>query len=104
MTAEKSLDSIQHEIAGERAGALGRSGRRLRVALDALQRFDGSVADAQQSDRVGRSKLVQIASDAFWLYVVQREALGLVDVEYVRREYGVPAEVWRYAGSGEPGR
>jgi hypothetical protein len=68
---------------------------RSRLALDALQRFDRRVADAQQSDPVARARLVKVASDAFWLYVVQREALGLVDAEYIRTEYGVPTDVWR---------
>ena len=44
---------------------------------------------------MARARLVKVASDAFWLYVVQREALGLVDAEYIRTEYGVPTEVWR---------
>jgi|SRR5581483_9054044 len=98
MTAEKSLDAINHEIAGEKAGALGRSGRKLRAALDNLERFDQRVVDKQRADAVARAGLVKAASDAFWLYVVQREALGLVDSEYIRREYAVPPEVWRRGG------
>ena len=95
MTSEKSLDSINHEIAGEKAGALGRSGRKLRQALDNLRRFEQRVVDKQRADPVARARLVKVASDAFWLYVVQREAIGLVDSEYIRREYAVPLDVWR---------
>jgi len=98
MTAEKSLDSINHEIAGEKAGALGRSGRKLRAALDNLQRFDRDVVHKQRTDPGARARLVKVASDAFWLYVVQREAIGLVDSEYIRKEYAVPLEVWRSVG------
>jgi Family of unknown function (DUF6665) len=98
MTEQKTLSSIEHEIAGEKAGALGRSGRKLRAALDNLQRFDRNRADRQRADSAARDKLVRAASDAFWLYVVQREAIGLNDSEYIRDEYGVPAEVWRRTG------
>ena len=97
MSEQKSLSSIEHEIAGERAGALGRSGRKLRAALDNLQRFDRNRAHIQPTDPVARDKLLRAASDAFWLYVVQREAIGLNDSEYIRNEYGVPPDVWRRA-------
>jgi hypothetical protein len=100
MNEEKSLSSIEHEIAGERAGSLGRSGRKLRAALDNLQRFDRNRADLRRADPAVRYQLVRAAADAFWLYVVQREAIGLNDSEYIRHEYGVPADVWRRAGPG----
>ena len=96
MSDEKALKSVEHEIAGEKAGAIGRSGRRLRAALDNLQRFDERVGShARLADPVARAKLVEVAADAFWSYVVQREVMGLVDADYVRREYGVPYEIWR---------
>ena len=100
MTEQKSVSSIEHEIAGEKAGALGRSGRKLRAALDNLQRFDRNRVGGKGADPAARDKLVRAASDAFWLYVVQREAIGLNDSEYIRHEYGVPADVWRRAGRG----
>ena len=77
---------------------MGRSGRKLRAALDNLQRFDRNRAALQRADPAAREKLVRAASDAFWLYVVQREALGLNDSEYIRNEYGVPPDVWRRMG------
>jgi hypothetical protein len=93
---EKALEAVEHEIAGERAGAIARSGRKLRVALDNLQRFDERVGGhARLADPAGRAKLVEVAADAFWSYIVQREAMGLVDSDYIRHEYGVPHEVWR---------
>ena len=100
MAAEKSLAAVEEEIAGERAASLGRGGRRLRVTLDNLSRFDRHAADTRRLDPLARAKLVKAASDAFWLYVVQREALGLIDSEYIRREYGVPLDVWRRVGPG----
>ena len=96
MSDEKALKSVEHEIAGEKAGAIARSGRKLRVALDNLRRFDARVGShTRLADPVARARLVEAAADAFWSYVVQREAMGLVDSEYIRREYGVPHEVWR---------
>ena len=96
MSDEKALKGVEHEIAGEKAEAIGRSGRKLRAALDKLQRFDERVrSHARSADPVARAKLVRVAADAFWSYVVQREVIGLVDADYIRREYGVPYEVWR---------
>jgi hypothetical protein len=94
----KGLESIEKEIAGEKAAALGRSGRKLKAALDKLRRFD---EDAGSSGRRGRgpsarSKLVEVAGEALWAYIVQREAVGLVDAEYIRKEYSVPADVWTH--------
>jgi hypothetical protein len=88
--------SIEQQIAAEKAAALGRSGRKLRSALDNLRRFDERVARGGRiPDPAARAKLVELAGDAFWSYVVQREALGLMDSEYIGREYGVPPDVWR---------
>lgn len=69
------------------------------MALDTLQRFDKSVVGAQQNDPVARAERAKIASDVFWLYVVQQEALRLVDADHIRREYNVPTDVWRRAGA-----
>jgi hypothetical protein len=75
----------------------------LRSALDELARFDSAAAErashsirnkSTHPDSV-RERLVDKAGEAFWAYVVQREALGLHDAEYIGREYQVPAEVWR---------
>ena len=96
MSDEKAIKGVEVEIAGEKAAALGRSGRKLRTALDKLQRFDERVrGHARSADPVARAKLVKMAADAFWAYVVQREVMGLVDADYIRREYRVPHEVWR---------
>ncbi len=94
---EEERASIEREIAGEKAAALGRSGRKLRVALDNLSLFDETVKHrGPRSDHAAaRSELVEIAADALWSYVVQREAMGLMDSEYIAQEYRVPADVWR---------
>ena len=40
-----------------------------------------------------RRALVAHAGHALWLFVVQREALGLRDSRQIMRDYRVPAEV-----------
>jgi hypothetical protein len=94
----KGLESVEKEIAGEKAAALGRSGRKLRTALDKLRRFDesGTVSHRGREAPSAREKLVEVAGEALWSYVVQREALGLIDADYIRREYAVPADVWQH--------
>jgi hypothetical protein len=88
--------SIEQQIAGEKAAALGRSGRKLKSALDKLRRFDDVVRGGGRiDDPAARADLVAIAGDALWSYIVQREAIGLIDGDYIVREYHVPPDVRR---------
>ena len=83
--------ALDYEIAQEKASALGRLGRGLEKALGALRDFD-----AQQNGeeaRAQRRALVAQAGHALWLFVVQRDALGLRDSRQVMRDYAVPPEV-----------
>jgi uncharacterized protein DUF6665 len=86
--------TLEHEIAQERASALGRLGRRLEAALAALA---GCLRTAQ-SDRAIRKRLVEQAGYALWLFVVQREACGLNNTAQMLRDYGVPDEVYACMG------
>jgi Family of unknown function (DUF6665) len=89
-TAAAALD---YELAQEMAAALGRLGRRLERALQALAQFDAAnVADPGERRRE-RSALLAEAGDALWLFVVQREACGLRDARQLMRDYKVPPEV-----------
>jgi hypothetical protein len=88
---EDAQSSIERQIAGEKAAALGRGGKRRRVALDKLRRFDET--GGRVFDPAARGHLLDVAGDALWSYVVQREAMGLLDSEYICREYGVPPDV-----------
>jgi hypothetical protein len=93
----EALASVEKQIAGEKAAALGRSGRKLRIALESLRRFDeGVTGRGTRSDQTVRTELVEVAGDALWSYIVQREAMGLMDREYIGREYQVPADLWRW--------
>jgi hypothetical protein len=90
-----AVDLLHEEFAQEKASALGRLGRALEAALDALARFDaGDRRDTSPADaRQLRAALVAEATDALWHFVVQREACGLRDLRYVLRDYRVPNEV-----------
>jgi hypothetical protein len=87
-------DLLAHELAQEKAAALGRLGRALEAALAALAAFDaGDQRDTAEGRRQVRTALVTDASVALWHFVVQREACGLRDMRYVLRDYRVPGEV-----------
>jgi hypothetical protein len=83
--------ALDYEIAQEKASALGRLGRGLESALDALRDFDAR----QNGDaaREQRRALVAQAGHALWLFVVQRESVGLRGTRQLMRDYGVPGEV-----------
>ena len=89
-TANPTLD---YELAQEKASALGRLGRGLEAALGALRAFDASIIEPSAETRRERSARVAHAGHALWLFVVQREAIGLRDSRQVMRDYGVPADV-----------
>ena len=93
----KVPNALEVEIAGEKAAALGNSGRKLRAALDRLRRFDASAAKRGRTSAGGenRAELIAQAGDAYWSYIVQRESLGLLDNESVVADYGIPPEVVR---------
>jgi hypothetical protein len=89
-------ETLEYEIARERASALGRLGRRLEAALAALT----ACPQTANPDRKIRDGLVEQAGYALWLFVVQREACGLNDSAQVMQNYRVPREV--YARMGPP--
>jgi len=85
--------ALEHEIAQEKASALGRLGRQLERALLALRTFDAAQAGAARHDRKRRDHLVAEAGQALWYLIVQRDALGFYGSESVMVDYAVPAEV-----------
>ena len=86
---------IDYLFAAEAAAALGHAGRKLRKALDALNKFDQS---PRSHSRRTREEFVEDAAEAFWSYVVQREQFGLMDADYIATEYRVPEDVQRAMG------
>jgi hypothetical protein len=85
--------TLDYELAQEKASALGRLGRALETALEALRSFDADVAEPNGETRRERRALVKHAGHALWLFVVQREAIGLRDSRQLMRDYRVPADV-----------
>ena len=83
--------TLDYEIAQEKASTLGRLGRGLEAALAALRAHDAR--DVAENSREMRRALVADAGYALWMFVVQREALGLRDARQVMRDYQVPPEV-----------
>jgi hypothetical protein len=95
---------LDHEIAEEKAAALGRLGRGLERALAAFAAFDAEHPEPRRSEesRSRRTALVEAAGHALWLFMVQRDACGLRDARTVLRDYRVSAEVQARAGAFPP--
>jgi hypothetical protein len=88
------LATLQHELAEERASALARLGQRLEDALTAL----AACPLTGDYDRKARKQLVEQAGYALWLFVVQRESIGLNKIDHVIKIYRVPNEVLNRMG------
>jgi hypothetical protein len=63
--------ALDYELAQEMAAALGRLGRRLEHALQALEQFDAAEVADPDVRRRERSALLAEAGDALWLFVVR---------------------------------
>jgi hypothetical protein len=88
--------ALDYELAQETASALGRHGRALEAALKDLADFDAADPPRDKRERAG---LVAAAAQAFWHFIVQREACGLRDAGMVVCMYRVPAEVQHRMGA-----
>jgi hypothetical protein len=95
MIRPSPADLLADEFAQEKASALGRLGRALEAAIEALARFDADHPRTTPSaeHRQARAALVAQASLALWHLVVQREACGLRETRHLLRDYHVPPEV-----------
>jgi len=96
--SERFVDAIKHEIAEERAGALGRSGRRLEHALEVFRDHEAS---APRTD-TKRERLLWDLAERVEAFVVQREACGLRDSRHVLMHYGIPREAIARVGARRP--
>lgn len=85
MGARTAYESLELEIASERAASLGRAGTRLEVALAALAGHAGDEAE--------REDLLAAAGEVLWFYVIQRECLRMYDHDNAFAIYRVPGEV-----------
>jgi hypothetical protein len=90
--SERRFNAIQAEIDGERAAALGRAGRRVEDTFRHCQELLATMTDHADDGPVRTAYREARASfdHAMYAYVVQREAIGLVDHRDVRRAYPRP--------------
>lgn len=80
-----AVQTIDHEVLGEKAATLGRAGERVEKTLKRL------AVEAADSPR--RPELLRDAAEAVYAYFIQRELCGMRRHQDVIREYGIPAEV-----------
>jgi hypothetical protein len=81
------VDSLQREIAQEKAQGLALTEKRLLAALDAYRQQPPGATAAQ------RERIMWQLVDTATSFVVQREACGLRDAARILKLYAVPAEV-----------
>ena len=89
------LVEIEVGIKGDTAAALGRAGKALGRAVDALAEFDRRGIRRPRERRA----LLHAAADALWADVVQKEAIGITDHSKLGEVYGVTPELWRVMGT-----
>lgn len=88
----ETVNPLDHEIAAEKASALGRAGLRVEEALARLRASPSSGAPQHHA-------LLADAADAVWAYFVQRELCGLRRHHDAIREYEIPAAVLARLGA-----
>ena len=80
------LNPLDHEIAAEKASALGRAGERVEKCLRRL-------GESARDDSGEHAALLKDAADAVYAYFIQRELCGLRRHHEVIRDYAIPREV-----------
>lgn len=91
---ESAFEATSLELLGEKAAALGRSARKVEIALRRLSDFDaGRVEDAE------RPALLKAAATAVWHFFIQREVCGFRDQRPVIAEYRIPQDVLKRLGA-----
>jgi hypothetical protein len=87
------VDAILAEVSKEKADSLGRAGNSLEAALHELSNFDAHRDTTDSREQEHRRRLVWRIARLVTNFIVQREACGLRDPEYVFEFYRVPQEV-----------
>ena len=100
--SERSVDTIEHEVAEEKAGALGRSGRRLEQALAVFRAHEVAGARNEPRYRARRERLLWELAERLEAFIVQREACGLKDLRHVLDYYDIPREALERIGARRP--
>jgi hypothetical protein len=102
--SEKFVDVLKHEVAEEKAGALGHCGRLLERALERYRSHDTGQARRQEATDAKRDRLLWDLAERVEALVIQREACGLRDSRHVLEFYGVPREAIARVGARRPAR
>jgi hypothetical protein len=87
------IDTISHEVSKEKAESLGRAGQVLEQALGELRDFDARLDLPPAIREEQRQSLLWRLARLVTNVVVQREACGLLDTDYVLDFYEVPRDV-----------
>jgi hypothetical protein len=95
---------LETELAAERAATLGRNGRRLQSALERVREFDRGAGRERPVGPAAAESAEDLAAEAFFCLIVQRESLGLVDADRVAVDYGVSREILTRVGIYRPAR
>lgn len=99
--SQRFVDTVQHEIAEEKAGALGRAGRRFQDALERFREHEQRAA-AEATAHSRRERLLWELAERVEHFIVQREACGLRDSQHVLAYYRVPREAVARIGARGP--
>jgi hypothetical protein len=86
----KAGSSLETEVAAEQAAALGRAGQKV---ADALHNYRASIGNEDNA------KVRQVAVDATFAFLVQRETIGLRDHRGVIKDLAIPPEILRRLGA-----
>ena len=97
--SEKFVEALKHELAEEKAGALGRCARLLEHALERFRTHDEADGGDQK-----RERLLWDLAERVEAFVVQREACGLRDSRHALKFYEVPREAIARVGARRPAR
>jgi hypothetical protein len=95
------VDTVQQEIAEEKAAALARAGERLQQALERFRELERRTGSPEHT-RMKREELLWDLAERTEALIVQREACGLRDSRQVLAFYGVPREAVARVGAKRP--
>jgi hypothetical protein len=99
MSRDQRFAALEYEIRQEQAASLGRCGRQLEAALEALAAAERALAEHGSVQAAeAREERLQEAAERLWYFTVQREALGLNRHDELYECYGVPELVCRRMG------
>jgi len=87
------VDAVLTEVSKEKAESLGRAGNMLEASLAELTDFDAQRDSSDPVQQEQRRRLVWRIARLVTNFIVQREAFGLRDPDYVFEFYKVPADV-----------